>query len=267
MGVFCCVLLTFPVHGALFLASIASQSSSLKFLEGTDTLSYPLSYLTDPYMQMLFPSQSHFLLHSKGTPSKKRNLLTRIQPLAHIPSQGLPLLFPLLHTQSLPPRPQQQQPPQSLLDPCRHQPPVVQRASPARQTDVPTVRVRRRKVRSTPMGPRYHPRSQNKILVRDEVPVGLSPSHKAWTIPLQLSHRPRLISTQMTCSLSGRNHPHHEAYIQTRNLGSQVLRVGFWTSVFMYPRVLSVPRVGQSIHSGRHTYVGTLGERSNAKCR
>jgi hypothetical protein len=215
-------------------------------------------------MQMLFPSQFHFLSHSKGTPSKKRNLLTRIQPLAHIPSRGLPFSFPLLHIQSLPPRPQQQQPPQSPLDPCRHQPPVVQRASPARQMDGPTVRVRRRKVRSTLMEPRYHPPSQNKILVRGEVPVGLSPSHKAWTITLQLSHRPRLISTQMTCRLSGRSHPHHEVYIQ---IGSQVLRVGFWTSVFMYPRVLSVPRVGQSIHSGRHTYVGTLGERSNAKCR
>lgn len=34
----------------------------------------------------------------------------------------------------------------------------------------------------------------------------------------------------------------------------------------MHPRVLSVPRVGQFIRSGRYTLVGTLGETSNAMC-
>ena len=222
-------------------------------------------------MQMLFPSRFHFPSHLKGTPSKKRNLSTRIPPLAHIPSRSLPFSFPLPHIQSLPPRPQQQQPPQSPLGQCHPQLPVAQKVSLARQTVAPAVRDQRRKARSTLMGPRYHPPTQNKNPVRGEVPVGLSPSRKAWTTPLLPSHRPRhhphLMSTQVTCNPTGRSHPHHEACIQTRNLGSQVLRVGFWTSASMYPRVLSAPRVGQFIRSGRYTYVGTLGERLNSKCR
>src|SRR6266702_1920592 len=227
-------------------------------------------------MQMLSPSRFHFPSHSKGTPSKKRTSLTRIPPLAHIPphlpSRNLPSSFPHPPTRSLPPRPQQQQPPLSPLDQCHHQLPAAQKANPARQTDGPAVLDRKRKARSTLMGPQYHPPTQSKNPVRGAAPVG--PSHKARTTPLLPSHRPRLICTQVTCSLVGRSRtrsrprspPRHEACIQTSNLGSQVLRVGFWTSASMYPRVLSVPRVGQFIRSGRYTYVGALGERSNAKC-
>ena len=210
---------------------------------------------------MLFPNLFHFPSHSKGTLSKKKNLLTKIPPLAHIPPRNLLFSFPHLCTQSPPPRPQQQQPPPSPPDQC-HQFPVARKANPARQTGGLAVRDRRRKTRSTLMGPRCHSPTQSKNPARGAVHVGPSPTHhNPWTTPFLPSHPDpnphRPISTQMTCSLTGKSHPHHEACIQTRNLGSRVLRVDFWTNVFMYPKVLLAPRVGQYIRSGRYTYVGS----------
>lgn len=206
---------------------------------------------------MLFPNLFHFPSHSKGTLSKKKNLSTKILPLAHIPPRNLLFSFPHLCTQSPPPRPQQQQPPQSPPDQC-HQSPVAPKANPARQTGGLAVHDRRRKTRSTLMGPRCHFPTQSKNPAQGAVHVGLSPTHNAWTTPLLPSHPypHHPISTQVTYSLTGKSHPHHEAFIQTRNLGSQVLRVDSWTNASMYPRVLLVLRVGQYIRSGRYTYVG-----------
>jgi hypothetical protein len=167
---------------------------------------------------MLFPNLFHFPSHSKGTLSKKKNWLTKIPPLAHIPSRNLPFSFPHLYTQSPPPRPQQQQLPLSPPDQC-HQPPVAPKANPARQTDGPAVRDRRRKARSTLMGPRCHSPRLSKNPARGAVHVGPSPRHRAWTTPLLPSHRHRPISTQVTYNPPGKIHRHHEACIQTRNLG------------------------------------------------
>ena len=67
-----------PAYRTLFSATIAAQSPSLMFLEGTDNWMCPSPRPHSPPNQVLFPSQFHFPQHSRGMPSKKRNLLMKI---------------------------------------------------------------------------------------------------------------------------------------------------------------------------------------------
>jgi hypothetical protein len=218
---------------------------------------------------MSSPSQCPFLSPSNLATSKRKSASTRTprsaRVLSPLRSQNLPLLFLLPHlTPSLlPQRPRQQRQPQPIPRDRRHRRiPVARRPSRVlRQMDEPAAHGQRTKTRRSRTGTsqrrrRQHQRlpGQSESLARDEVHVG--PSRK--TGPKQWSRSTNWLSHTCTraagSSLNGRspNRSRHEMRTQIRSPGSRVPQVGFSTSVSTFPKPLSAPRAGRSIHSDRY---------------